>query len=487
MGIFANSPIIFIIAAIIGAIFALVLVLVIRTLAFSVPRFEAKEYKPLDIDIEKAVSDLAEMIKCKTVSSVDKSLENEDEFDKFKSLLPGLFPNIYQKCDYEEVGSRGLLYRYKGEKSDTPTVLMAHFDVVSAEEENWQHPPFTAEIIDGELWGRGTLDTKVTLNGAMQALEALISQGFLPKQDIYLAFAGDEEVNGTGASMIVDLFEKRGITPGIVFDEGGAVVEGVFPGVKRPCALIGIAEKGMLNLEFSYTGNGGHSSAPTPHTPVGKLSAACVKVENHPFKFRITKAASAMLDVLARNSTFLYRMIFANLWLFSPVLNIISKKSGGELNALVRTTCAFTQMEGSKGMNVIPPSAKMIANLRIIPGETTDSVVKYITKVISDPEIKLTKINCMNPSVTSVTDSEGWGRICDAVSDTWCDAIVSPYLMVACSDSRHWGRISDKVYRFSAMALSKEERAMIHGNDERIPLETVRKNVEFYTRLIKNS
>ncbi len=470
-----------------AAVLILAVIVIIRTLLFSAKQIPKNNIEEVIVNNEKAVSDLSEMVRCRTVSSRDKADEDEEEFSKFKSVLPKMFPNVYNKCEYEELGSRALLYRYRGKSSDLPTVFMAHFDVVSVEEEKWQKPPFDGIREDGVLWGRGTVDTKITLNGALQALEALIKEGFVPKNDIYLAFAGDEEINGTGASMIVNKFESSGIIPGVVLDEGGAVVQNVFPGVKEPCALIGIAEKGMLNAEFSYSGNGGHASSPKPHTPVGKLSAACVAVENHPFKFRICDATKSMFDTLARHSNFLYRMIFANLWLFAPVLNMICKKNGGELNALLRTTCAFTQMEGSKGMNVIPPSAKMVANLRILPGETPETAMKYLETVINNPEIKLRNIDGMPPSVISEVGNDSWNRVVDAVSATWSDAIVSPYLMVACSDSRHWGRISNKVYRFSAMALTNEERATIHGNDERITEEKIGKCVEFYMRFMKNS
>jgi len=478
---------IYVLLGVLAALFVLIATVIVRTLTFKVIPTEKKEYKSFEIDRDKAVNDLAEMVKCRTVSSVNKNEEDEAEFDRFKALLPTLFPKIHSACTLEKVGDRGLLYCLKGKSSVSPTVLMAHFDVVSVDEADWDKPPFDAVIENGVLWGRGTLDTKATLNGAMQALEKLIGEGFVPENDLYLAFAGDEEINGHGAPMIVDLFEKRGITPGIVVDEGGAVVQKVFPGVSEPCALIGIGEKGMLNLEFSYSGNGGHASSPKPHTPVGILSAACVKVENNPFKFRITKPANAMFNVLARHSSFAYRMIFANLWLFKGVLNMICKKSGGELNALMRTTCAFTQMEGSKGMNVIPPNARMVANLRLLEGDTTDSAMEYISKVVKNPNVKLTKINGMNPSRVSSIECEAWQRVTDAVAGTWQDAIVAPYLMVACSDSRHWGRISDKVYRFSAMAMTNEERATIHGNNERITVSAIEKTVEFYLRLISNS
>ena len=471
--------------ALIALLVVLIAVVVIRALMFR-PYPEAQiTPAQISVDTDKAVADLSAMIRCKTVSDVNRENECEEEFDKFKALLPQIFPNIYASCEFESVGDRGLLYRYRGKSDKEPTVLMAHYDVVSVNEDEWERPPFLGEVENGVLWGRGAIDTKVTLNGAMQALESLIKEGFVPEHDIYLAFSGDEEINGHGAPMIVDLFEQRGITPGAVIDEGGAVVEGAFPGVKRPAAVIGIAEKGMLNAEFSFTGGGGHASAPKAHTPVGRLSAACVRVESNPFKLRIPKATGMLFDTLARHSTFLYRMIFANLWLFAPVIDLMGRSSGGEINALVRTTCAFTQMEGSKGMNVIPPKAKMVANLRIIPGETTESALEYLKKTVNDPDVEVRMISGMNPSVTSEVGTHGWNVLCEAVAESWQGAVVAPYLMFACSDSRHWGRISNRVYRFSAMALTSEERATIHGNNERVKVETVAKTVEFYKRLIQ--
>ncbi|MBE6635249.1 MAG: M20/M25/M40 family metallo-hydrolase [Ruminococcaceae bacterium] len=463
----------------------LISVILIRALMFNAPPLPVSDGEELYVNGEKAVSDLAEMIRCKTISSHTKSEEDDAEFDKFKATLKRLFPKVYESCEYNEVGARAILLRYKGKSADAPTVLMSHYDVVSVEEANWDKPPFDGVLENGVLWGRGALDTKGTLNGVMQAMEALISEGFVPENDIYMAFAGDEEINGTGAPSIVDIFEEKGIKPAFVLDEGGAVVENVFPGVKLPCALIGIAEKGILNAELSFSGNGGHASSPKPHTPVGRLSRACVRIEENPQKFRVSEPTALMLDTLARHSTFVYKIIFANLWCFAPVLDLICKKSGGELNALLRTTCAFTQMEGSKGINVIPPNARMAANLRILPGETMDGTLEYLKKTVNDKDITVSKISGTEPSVISTVNAHGWDKVASAVSSTWKNTIISPYLMFAASDSRHWGRICDKVYRFSAMALTAEERGTIHGNNERIPVETVKKTVEFYIRLIK--
>lgn len=470
-----------------SALFLLLLVLLTRALAFKPQKTASPEPEEIFVDGHAAAKSLSEMIRCKTVSSRDKSIEDSLEFERFKSLLPELFPTVYSNSGYEEVGDRAILLRWRGKSSEAPTVLMAHYDVVSAEEHMWDKPAFGGIIENGVLWGRGAIDTKVTLNAILCAAEKLINEGFTPERDVYMAFGGDEEVNGHGASDIVKLFKERKIEPGIVLDEGGAVVEGVFPGLRQPCALIGIAEKGMLNLEYTVEGGGGHSSSPAPHTPVGRLAKACVKVEKRPFKFRITPPAKKMFDTLARRSSFMYRLIFANLWFFSPILSLITKKTGGELNALVRTTVAFTQMEGSKGMNVIPPVAKMVSNHRIIPGETMESVKARIEDTVGDAGVGVRIIDGMNPSRISSTDCESWNRLSAAVSDTWQNTVVSPYLMLACSDSRHWGELCDKVYRFSPLALSKEERGYIHGNNERLPISTVAKAVEFYLRFIQMS
>ncbi len=479
------SPLLIVILSAAAALIALVLTVLIRTMIFKPEKAVKAVPSSVELDKDKAVADLAELIRCKTVSDRNKELEDEAEFEKLKETLKKLYPNVFSVCGYTEVGPRALLFKWTGESSDSPAVLMSHYDVVSVEEAMWDKPPFEGIVEDGVLWGRGTLDTKGTLNGVLGAADRLIKKGFKPKNDIYFAFGGDEEINGTGADSIVKLFAEQGIVPAFVLDEGGAVVENVFPGVKSPCALIGINEKGMLNLEYTVSGGGGHASSPAKHTPVGRLSLACSKVEAHPFKYRITAPTRKMFDTLARHSTFVYRMIFANLWLFNPILSLITKKSGGELNALVRTTVAFTQMEGSKGMNVIPAYARMVSNSRILPGETIESTVEHIKKTVNDDKVEIRVVNGMEPSRISVTDCEAFKTISETVVETWTNAVVSPYPMLACSDSAHWGAISDKVYRFSAMALSKEERATIHGNNERIPEDTVVKTVEFYTRLMK--
>ncbi len=460
-------------------------ILVIRALMFNPQKQEKKQAEEITFNKEKAVEDLRQMVMCKTVSNINSELEDKAEFEKFKKLLIDNFPNINKTCTLTYMGKSGILYHWKGKTDKDPAILMSHYDVVPVTQELWEKDAFAGIIEDGVLWGRGTIDTKNTLCGVMESAENLIAQGFVPERDIYFAFSGDEEISGTTAPTMVKWFKDNGITPSIVLDEGGAVVEKVFPGVDKPAALIGIGEKGMAQIELVLDGQGGHASTPPPHTPVGVLAKAVCDVENNPFEFQLTKPVSEMFDTLARHSTFVYKLIFSNLWCFKPILNMICKKSGGEMNAMVRTTCAFTMMQGSKATNVIPPYSMVSANLRLLGNNTVEYAKEQFIKKVNNPNIEVNVVMGQNPSIYSDTACEGWEKLKTAVSKAWPEAIVSPYLMMACSDSRHYNEISDKVYRFSAMALSKEERSFIHGNNERIPLETITKTVEFYIRLIK--
>ena len=460
-------------------------VIAFRTIRFTPkPQPEISE-EVFDFDKEAAVDALAQLVRCKTISYNDKTLEDDAEFEKLICLLPGLYPHVFEVCSFQQLPDRALLLRWPGKKSGDPAVLMAHYDVVPVNEENWEKPPFAAVLENGILWGRGTLDTKVTFNGVFFGAEYLISQGFQPENDIYFAFSGGEEVNGQGAPNIVQYFVNHDIHPALVVDEGGAVVENVFPGVTKPCGVIGIAEKGMMNVQYRTVSNGGHASAPKPHTPVGILAAACKKVEDHPFKAHIEGPAAQMFDTLGRYSTPLYRMIFANMWCFGWVIDLLGRMSGGEINALVRTTSAFTQMEGSSARNVIPPEAKMVANMRLNPADSVDSALAYLKKTVDDKNVEITVLESFEPSPVSETNCPAWDKVAYAVANTWKGCVVTPYLMVQCSDSRHYGKISDHVYRFSAMDMTAEERASIHGNNERIRVESVAKAVEFYIRLMK--
>lgn len=470
---------------ILGILCLFVLIILIRTFMFVPNKKNDLKNEIIDFDYDLAINNLSKLIKCKTVSYYDHSLENDKEFDKLVDMLPKLYPYVHVKLKLKKFEGRALLYYWEGINHDKPSVFMAHYDVVPVDEAQWSKPAFDGLIENGIMWGRGTLDTKVTLNSILFAAEELIKNDYTPNNDIYFAFSGGEEVSGPGAKNIVNYFKENNITPEFVLDEGGAVVSDVFPGVKQPCGLVGIAEKGFANMTLTIKSNGGHASAPDPHTPIGELSKAVCNIENNPFKMNLTEPVLKMFDILGRQSSFLYRIIFANMWAFSWIIDIICKKNGGQLNALIRTTCAFTMSQGSAAPNVISPVSMVTANIRINPLEDSKYVFDYIKEIVNNDNIEISFSDVDEPSRVSITDTKGFKIISNAIENTWKGSVCAPYLMTQCSDSRHYGAISDKVYRFSAYDLTDEELETIHGNDEHIRLDSIKKSVEFFIRVLK--
>lgn len=456
-----------------------------RAAAFRPEKHEISSAKDVPLDENKIVRDMSDLIRCKTVTYRDHSLEDRAEFDKLEALIHERFPKFHEAAPVEKLGRNGFLYHLKGEKNDKPTVLMAHYDVVPADETNWDKPAFEGIVQDGVLWGRGTLDTKGTFCSILEAAEYLIGEGWRPEQDMWFSFSGEEEIDGDTCKDIVSRLEELDVKPALVLDEGGAVVEGVFPGVDKSCALVGIGEKGSINLKFEMEGKGGHASTPPSKTLLGRLSQAVVNIEKHPFPGQYTKETEEMFDTLGREAGFGWRIIFANMWLFRPVIEFASKFVGGELNAMFRTTSAVTRMEGSPSYNVLPPNPFFGVNVRAMGTDTIDSVTDRLGALADDKDIRISLVGGMNPSITSDTSCPEYEKLAGVIRATWPEAVVSPYLMMACSDSRHYCRITDRVYRFSAMEMSKEERGMIHGSNEQIPIDKLIKTVQFYVRLMK--
>lgn len=459
-------------------------VILVRTILFQPKQVIKVSTENAKINEKEVVEHFSELIQLKTVSSIDTDEMDMAVFKTFQNKLDELYPVVTSTCHKELIGPTGILYRWKGKDNRQVTVLMSHYDVVPADATNWDKDPFSGLVEDGVIWGRGTIDTKVTLLGILESAEQLMTEGFIPEQDVYFSFTGDEETSGPSTPEIVATLKRRDIKPYLVIDEGGVVLKDVFPGVHKQTALVGIGEKGYLDVEITGTSSGGHSSAPPSKTLTGDMARLITNIEKKSMKSHLTPPVLEMFDRLGRHSTFLYRMIFGNIWLFSPLLKFMFHQQGGQMNALIRTTTAVTKMEGSNAFNVLPPKGTIGVNCRILNTDTVESTLSHL-KSLTQTEFDYKKIELREASPITPTDTKQWQLMEEVIGDMWPEAVLSPYLMIAATDSRHFNLISEHVMRFAPTAITKEELNMIHSNNERIRTETVIECVQFYTKLIK--
>ena len=464
-------------------LFLLIVIVLIRAITFK-PNKVFLNKEEVKIDTVNASKKFSDALKYHTVSHYQNIGTNYQPFQDFIDTIKKNYPNVFEKCYFEQASDYGLFFKLKGENSDKPSVLMAHYDVVPAEGK-WDFDPFSGDIVDGYILGRGTLDTKSTVCAPLQALDELLKEGYQPNNDLYLCFGADEEVYGTTEVNRVKKLQELGINPEFVLDEGGAIVDKVFPGVSKNCAVVGVVEKGLLNVRLSVKSNGGHASSPKKNGSVIKLSKAIIKLEKKQMKARYTNTVRELFNRLGRNATFIMRIIFANMWLFKGLLKKILLLIGGEPAALVRTTFAFTMLQGSEANNVLPAIAKAEINIRIAPFNTIDEVINHIKKVVGK-DIDVEIVNGFEASIESSYQNQHFKTIEETVLETFGeDIIVSPYIMLGATDSRHFTTISKNVYRFSPMVLTKEDRKGIHGINERISVKNYNSCVELYKRLLK--
>lgn len=439
-------------------------------------------------DDAQAIANFQRLIRIPTVSRVDETETDWTQFQLLIDTLPALYPLIHDTLERELIGGYSMLYRWRASDPADPTVLMAHYDVVPASEDGWQHPPFAGELVgEGEhrmLWGRGALDDKGSMVVILEAVESLLSTGFVPEHDIYLSFGHNEETAGDGAQAVVDTLAERGVVPAFVLDEGGAVVEGIFPGVDDPIAVIGVAEKGILSLTMTVDQEGGHASTPPPITATVRLARAIVSLNRKPFRAAFSATNLEMITTLGAHAKNPLKFVFTNLWLTRGLLLWLFRRLGDETSAIVRTTQAVTQLAGSQAANALAERAVATVNIRVAVGSSVADAIEHVRKSINDPAVKLHAQQPSEPSPVSPTSGSAWAALRNAVEETYPGTIVTPYVMLGASDSRHFTRISDHVYRFSPFEMSKEERGTLHAMNERISVSTFLRGIGFYRRLI---
>ncbi|MGO1165976.1 MAG: M20/M25/M40 family metallo-hydrolase [Janibacter sp.] len=437
-----------------------------------------------------AVTALREILRLPTVAMPDPADTVAAPFVELHRVLRRHFPLTHEVGEVIDVPPRGLLIRVPSDP-DSPTadgdpiVLMAHMDVVPVgDEDRWSQPPLGGEVVDGVLWGRGTLDDKGQLVAATAAVESLLAEGRRPAREVWLSFGSDEEVMGSCAQNAVAILAERGVTPWFVLDEGGAVATAAFPGVTRPLGVVGVSEKGVLSLRLTASGRGGHASRPMKGGPAARIATAITRLERHPFPARLSPATLEMLRRLAPHLPRPVRPLIERAERFPGALARVMVAAGPEAAALARTTIAVTTLSGSPAINVSPTSVRAGLNLRIAVGETAVAATERIRRIVGrDIDVEVEESH--DPSPLSPTDDPAFGLLEQTVTEVFPEAVPVPYVMYAATDSRHFTRICPRVYRFAPFRMTAEQRESIHSYDECLGVEDFLDGIRWYRRLLE--
>lgn len=449
---------------------------------------------PLAIDQNAVAEKLAGAIRFQTIANRDDAQASAAEFRKLHAFLEQRFPRAHAVLKRETVGDFSLLYTWQGsDEKALPVMLLAHQDVVPISpgtESRWTVAPFSGEIRDGFVWGRGAWDNKGNLIAQMEAVEMLAASGFKPRQTIYLAFGHDEEVSGLrGAQQIVKLLQERKVRLDFVLDEGLLITEGIMPGLAKPAALIGIAEKGFLSVVLKVPATPGHSSMPPPkgNSAIGMMSAALRRLDDEQLPAGLRGVAREMFETVAPEMGGFSRVALSNLWLFAPVVQAQLEK-GASTNAMLRTTTALTIFKAGNAENVIPGQAEATVNFRLLPGDSIADVMRHAKDKAGSDRFELMALpGAAEASPVSPTQSASYQLLNRTMRSTFPDVIVAPGLMVAATDSRHFTPVSDHIYRFSPVRAKPEDLTRFHGTNERIGTANLAELVRFYHQLLRNT
>lgn len=445
---------------------------------------------PSSASSNRVVQKLQTLVRIPTVSYPDPDLVDTASFAGFVEELAAQFPLLHEHLDLTRIDTaaktQGLLFHWRGASAEKPVVLMAHIDVVPVEGD-WRYPAFSGELADGSIWGRGTLDDKGALVAICEAVELLLEQGHTPAQDVWLSFGCDEEVFGEAAEKAVEELRGRGVRPWVVVDEGGAIAHQALPGVRTPIGVIGVTEKGVTSLELTVEGPGGHASTPAHLAPTARLARAITRLDDAPMPPRMPAPTIEMFRRIAPHAPLPMRPLMSQAWRLGPVLPRALVLAGPETAAMTRTTFAITTLSGSPALNVIAARATAGVNIRIMIGDSVETVLEHVRIAIDDKEVAINVIEANEPSPVSpmTSDDPGFGLLEATNGEVFPDAATAPYVMMAATDARHFTAICDRVYRFSPFRMTKAQRESIHSYDEHVEVDTFIDGVRWYRRLIE--
>jgi carboxypeptidase PM20D1 len=475
------------------SLIALCGLVLIRTLMFGPVVDATVERVSVAVDEATVTTHMVEAIQFKTVSTGDPKTQEYPEFTAFVDWAKATYPEVGNALTLEMIADYTMLYKWQGSNPALkPILLTAHYDVVPVvpgSEGDWKHPPFAGVVGSGYVWGRGAMDDKSAVIVMLEAATLLAQEGFSPERTIYLSFGHDEEIGGfVGAQGVMEQLKAQDVQLAWSLDEGSFIINGVVPGVDRPVASINVAEKGSVTLDLIAHGPGGHSSMPAPEVAIDILAQALVNLRKHPVPGGLDGVSAEMMEGIARNGSFGFRMLFANQWLFGWLIEKELANSGS-MNAMIRTTTAPTILKAGIKTNVLPPTATAAVNFRLHPRDTPESVKAHTIAAINDERVDVEIRGGVGGVASEVSsrDSDGYQTIAKVARQAFGDVIVVPGLTVGGTDSKHYSQVADDSYRFQYMVVEPGDITGFHGTDERVAIDNLVKGTAAYYLLMKEA
>ncbi|CAG5122426.1 unnamed protein product [Candidula unifasciata] len=483
---------------VLAIVFIFVIIIAARTILLSRHSPPVTECRATDDDfIPLSDSRLARFQRALQFQTVSRDVGdyNRDELQNFGDFIINSFPTLHNSSlvEWERVNNYSFLYQIKGNKRDLkPYLLMSHLDVVPATNlEAWEAPPFSGNIVDGFIYGRGAIDVKQCVMGILESVEYLLNNDITPARSFYIAFGHDEEVTGShGAKMIAARLKEKGVSElEYISDEGLPVSEGLISGVNKPVASIGVSEKGQAILKLSVKGVPGHSSMPPKESTIGILAGAVHRLESNPHPSMLgTGVETQFLEHLVPEMNFPQRILVANIWLFKPLLSwLLSLKPHSD--AMIRTVTSITMFNAGVKANVIPPLAEAIVNHRIHPSQTVREVIEYDRQLIGDARVNIEIASSIDPHPTAGYGNNDFGYqvFKTTIRQIWPSALVAPGVLIGNTDTRHYLNFTNNIYRFSPTHMFPGDAQRFHGLNERISVKNYEQVINFFFHLIRNS
>lgn len=428
-----------------------------------------------------AVAALQAAVRRRTVAGDAK---DDAEFAGLHDDLREHFPLLFTTCEQVTLPDHALLLRWPGVADERPVVLMAHQDVVPVSPcDDWTHPAYAGEVVDGVIWGRGTLDCKGSLIAICAAVEELLGDGMQPAQDVWLSFGSDEEVHGTTAPAAVAALQERAVQPWLVLDEGGMAVSGAFPGVSAPLAVIGVTEKGVVELELIARADGGHASMPPRRSAPAQLARAILALQKHPAPARLPEPTVEMLRRVAPYTRGPLGAVVGRAGRLRRPLAELFARLGPATAAMTRTTCAITQLSGAPANNVLATTATAGVNLRIAIDETADDAIERVRSLVGD-DIEVVVHSAHDPS--PVADlGDGFHLLERITHEVLPDVVPVPYVVMAATDARHFQQVWPNCYRFNPFRMNEAQRRSLHNVDEHLAVQSYLEGIAWYRALLR--